>query len=288
MRDSKPLTISVVTPSYKQPDWLRLCAASVADQTAPGVEIEHIVHDSLSGPEIAEALKPFPQVKLVSEKDDGMYDAIKRGWDKATGDIFCWLNCDEQYLPGALKEVAAYFQDHPEVDLLFADVVAIDEAGHYLCSRQVLRPQIYHTWTCHLNNLSSSTFFRRRLFRERGFSLDTRWRDAGDAAMIIKMLLAGTRTAVLRRYVSAFMDNGENRGLRPQAIQEHRALAREAPLWVQKLNWLWMILHRLRRLFHGLYCPKPHAYDIYTKASPQKRVHFEVPHPTFYWKSRMG
>lgn len=281
------LTISIVTPSYKQPDWLRLCAASVADQNAPGLKIEHIVQDSLSGPEIAEAVKPFPQAKLVSEKDQGMYDAIRRGWDKATGDILCWLNCDEQYLPGALEEVAAYFRSHPDVDLLFADALIIDGTGHYLCSRQVLAPQLYHTWTCQLHTLSCATFFRRNLLKERGFSLDSRWRDAGDAALIVQMLRARVQVGILRAYTSVFVDNGENRGLRPLAIQERHALAAEAPRWVQTLRPLWLGLHRLRRLWHGLYRPKPFAYDIYTETSPQKRVHFEVAQPTFYWEARM-
>lgn len=287
MSHPESLTISIVTPSYKQPDWLRLCAASVADQNAPGLEIEHIVQDSLSGPEIAEALKPFPQVKLVSEKDQGMYDAIRRGWDKATGDILCWLNCDEQYLPGALGEIADYFRNHPEVDLLFADAVIIDGQGRYLCSRQVLTPQLYHTWICQLHTLSCATFFRRSLLKERGFALDPRWRDAGDGALIVEMLRANVRVGVLRSYISAFMDTGENRGLRPLAIQEHNALASEAPRWAQTLSWVWLIWHRLRRLCHGLYRPKPFAYDIYTEASPQKRVHLEVAQPTFYWKARM-
>jgi len=287
MSQSGPFTISIVTPSYKQPDWLRLCAASVADQATPDLQIEHIVQDSLSGPEIAEAMKPFPQVKLVSEKDQGMYDAIRRGWDKATGDIFCWLNCDEQYLPGALKGVSDYFLSHPEIDLLFADAIIVDGDGNYLCSRQVLAPQLYHTWTCQLHTLSCATFFRRHLFRERGFALDPRWRDVGDADLIVQMLRAGVRVGVLRRYTSTFVDNGENRGLRPLAIQEHNALAKEAPAWAQSLGWLWMMLHRFRRLWHGLYQPKPLAYDIYTGTSPHKRVHFEVTKPTYYWKARM-
>src|SRR5579871_2076106 len=146
MSEPAPVTISVVTPSYKQPDWLRLCAASVADQQSPGLEVEHIVQDSLSGPEIAEALRGIPRVRLESEKDQGMYDAINRGWDKSRGDILAWLNCDEQYLPGALARVADFFRTHPDVDVLFADAVIVDADGTYLCSRQVLVPHLYHTW----------------------------------------------------------------------------------------------------------------------------------------------
>ncbi len=287
MSDAGLLTFSIVTPSYKQPEWLRLCAASVADQSAPGVAIEHIVQDSLSGPEIAEAVKSFPQLKLVSEKDQGMYDAINRGWEKATGDVLCWLNCDEQYLPGVLKEVAAYFRAHPEVEVLFADAIIVDNDGKYICSRPVLAPGLYHTWTCHLQTFSCSTFFRRSLLKQRGFSLDPRWKVVGDADLIIRMLRAGVRADILRRYTSAFIDNGENLSIQSMGRQEREALMKEAPGWVQVLRPAWVLLHRLRRFWNGIYSLRPFFYDIYTRSSPRQRIHFEVSQPTFYWTSRM-
>jgi glycosyltransferase involved in cell wall biosynthesis len=278
---------SIVTPSYQQPMWLRLCAASVADQGAPGIEVEHIVQDSLSGPEIAEAVKDFPGLKLVSEKDKGMYDAINRGWEKATGDVLCWLNCDEQYLPGALKEVADYFRAHPETEVLFADAIIVDNDGAYVCSRPVLTPQLYHTWTCHLQTFSCSTFFRRDLMKKRGFMLDAGWKDLGDADLIIRMLRGGARMDTLRRYTTTFVDNGENRNLQPTARKEREALTGQAPLWVQRLRPFWVLLHRLRRMWHGVYSVKPFAYQIYTQASPRARVSFQVSKPTFYWSARM-
>jgi glycosyltransferase involved in cell wall biosynthesis len=287
MSDPGLFTFSIVTPSYQQPQWLRLCAASVADQSAPGVAIEHIVQDGLSGPEIAEAVKSFPRLKLVSEKDQGMYDAINRGWEKATGDVLCWLNCDEQYLPGTLKEVADYFRAHPEVEVLFADAIIVDNDGKYVCSRPVLTPQLYHTWTCHLQTFSCSTFFRESVLKERGFSLDSRWKDLGDADLIVRMLRAGVRMDILRRYTSVFVDNGENRNLQPLARQERDLFMKEAPRWAQALRPVWILLHRLRRLWNGIYSLKPFAYDIYTRSSPRQRLHFEVSQPTFYWAARM-
>lgn len=287
MNNTGLLTISVVTPSYQQAEWLRLCVASVADQTGSDFAVEHIVQDSLSGPEVADAVSAFPSTKLVSEKDEGMYDAINRGWARATGDILCWLNCDEQYLPGTLEQVAAYFRAHPKTDVLFADAVVVDDAGNYLCSRQVLSPNLYHTWICQLHTFSSATFFRRAFLKKYGLALDTRWRTAGDTDLMLRVLRAGARVGILRRYLSAFVDTGENLGLRPLAVKEHLAQGKEAPAWAQALRPLWVVHHRLRRLWHGLYSPQPFAYDIYTQSSPQERVHFEVPKPTFYWKDRM-
>jgi glycosyltransferase involved in cell wall biosynthesis len=281
------MRISVITPSYKQPDWLRLCAASVADQSASNLEIEHIVHDNRSGPEIAQALNPFPEVKLTSENDRGMYDAINRGWKEATGDIFCWLNCDEQYLPGALQEVACYFRDHPEVDILFADTIITDSEGKYTCSRQVLLPELYHTYTSHLQTFSCATFFRRQLFHQRGFWLDSKWRALGDSELMIRFLRARVRMGLVPRYFSTFIDHGENWSLQPLSREEGRTLRAQAPDWAQKCAPIWVLLHRLRRWTHGLYQVAPFAYDIFTQASPRQRVHFEVDKPTFYWRARM-
>jgi glycosyltransferase involved in cell wall biosynthesis len=283
----RPITISVVTASYQQPEWLRLCVASVADQAGEGLTVEHIVQDSLSGPEIAEALKPFPKVKLFSEKDAGMYDAINRGWEKSTGDILCWLNCDEQYLPGALDAVAAYFREHPETEVLFADAFVVDTAGNYICSRQVLVPLLYHTWICHVGTLSCATFFRRDLIRERGFMVDTRWKSVGDGDLIKRLLLAKVDMQVLQQYLSVFVDTGDNLSLRPIALDEMARLASEAPGWAQALRRFWVVLHRVRRMVFGLYRPKPFSADIYTLANPAKRIHLDVPNATFHWKGRV-
>lgn len=283
----RPLKISVVTPSYRQPEWLRLCAASVADQIGDDLTIEHIVQDSLSGPEIAEVLKPFPNVKLASEKDQGMYDALNRGWEKATGDILCWLNCDEQYLPGALARVADYFRQHPDTEVLFADAFVVNTTGDYICSRQVLVPLLYHSWICHLSTLSCATFFRRDLVKERGFMLDTRWKSVGDADLIVRLLRSGVKMHVLRDYLSVFVDTGENLSLRPIGLREMAALASEAPAWAQALRRPWVLIHRLRRMFSGLYRVKPFSADIYTLNSPDRRVHLDITEPTFHWKGRV-
>src|SRR5437016_13801244 len=97
MADRPP--ISIVTPSYRSSAWLKLCIASVADQA---IQIEHLVQDNRSDDGTLDWLTRDPRVKAFVEKDQGMYDAINRGLRRASGEILGWLNCDEQYLPGAL------------------------------------------------------------------------------------------------------------------------------------------------------------------------------------------
>src|SRR6266576_6285555 len=122
------LRLSIITPSYLGRQWLPLCIASVADQQ--GVEVEHIVQDSCSGDGTEELLRNYPHVRAYVEKDAGMYDAVNRGFDRATGDILAYLNCDEQYLPGALKLVHDFFAAHPEVEAVFSDSIVTDPDGN--------------------------------------------------------------------------------------------------------------------------------------------------------------
>jgi glycosyltransferase involved in cell wall biosynthesis len=102
------MKFSIVTPSFRNSSWLKLCIASVADQQ--GVELEHIVQDSCSDDGTQDWLPQDKRVKAFIEKDGGMYDAVNRGYRRATGDILAYLNCDEQYLPGALKAVADFLR----------------------------------------------------------------------------------------------------------------------------------------------------------------------------------
>src|SRR5438445_797489 len=110
------MKFTIVTPSFRNSDWLKLCIASVADQ---GVDLEHIVQDSCSDDATKDWLPKETRVKAFIEKDTGMYDAVNRGFRRAGGDILAYLNCDEQYLPGALKRVGDFFATHPEVEVVF-------------------------------------------------------------------------------------------------------------------------------------------------------------------------
>ena len=279
------MRITVITPSYRNSDPLKLCVASVADQE--GVEVEHIVQDAGSDDGTLDWLLSDIRVKAHVEKDEGMYDAINRGLRKATGEILAYLNCDEQYLPRALEKVAEFFQAHPDVDVVFADAVIVDAGGNYICHRKVLPPTKYHTWLCHLGTLSCATFFRRKIIDDDGLFFDPRWRTLGDAQWILQLLQRDVSTGVLRHFTSTFTDDGENLSLQPSALQEKKALSQSASVWAKKLTPLFVLQHRLRRLLGGIYFQQPFTYSLYTRESPDKRVVHKVKEPTFLWRSRL-
>jgi len=120
---------SIITPSFRQFEWLKLCAASIADQE--GVTFEHIIQDAGTGPELEAWAVGQPGLRLYVEGDSGMYDAVNRGLRRARGEILAYLNCDEQYLPGALKAVHDYFARNPLIDAVLSDTVVTDSTGNY-------------------------------------------------------------------------------------------------------------------------------------------------------------
>ena len=281
------MKFSIITPSFKQPDWLRLCLASVADQKG-NFEVEHIVQDNCSGDAVNAVVAGFPNAQLVAEKDKGMYDAVNNGLKRSTGDICAYLNCDEQYLPGALEMVAEYFESHPEVEVLFANCVLISPDGSYLCSRPVLRPHYYHTKICHTNVFTAATFMRRKVFAERGHFFDTTYRDSGDCVWVLGLMEKKIPFATLGEATSAFADTGANMNLSANARREANAVTASAPAWARAITPFWSIMYRLRKLFAGYYSLPPFSYAVYTQSNPKRRTQFDVEKPVTVWWSRLS
>ena len=277
------MKISIVTPSFRHSDWLRLCVASVADQA--GVEVEHIVQDAQSDDGTQEWLARDRRVQAYFEKDQGMYDAINRGWRRATGEILAYLNCDEQYLPGGLRAVEEFFRRHPQTDVVFGDTVVVDKQGQFICYRKSLVPWKNTMWVYN-PVMSSSIFVHRRVLDHHNLFFDTQWRALGDKMWTVEMVRCRLKLAVLRGFTSSFADTGDNLCLTPNSIREVQLVMDKAPAWVRRCKFLLLQLHRLRALCHGVYWEKPFTYSIYTLASPARRVDFHVSRPTAVWWSR--
>ena len=278
------MQFSIITPSFRNSKWLKLCIASVADQE--GVQFEHIVQDAGSDDGTLGWLPQDKRVKAFVEKDSGMYDAVNRGYRRAQGDILAYLNCDEQYLPGALKQVHDFFEKHPDAEVALAGTIVVDGSGNYVCHRHSMVPHPCHIWF-RFPVLTSSVFLRRRVIQERGLFFDTRWRDLGDFHWVMTLMKQQVPMAVLDQFTSVFADTGENMNLKPNAIREKKETFAMTPVWVRLLRPWWVVHHRLRRVVRGHFTLKATNYSIYTLQSPEKRVRFEVVKPTAVWWNRL-
>ena len=104
--------VTIVTACYNSEEYLEQCILSVMRQTYDNVE--HIIVDGGSTDGTLDIIKRYDgqyNMRWISEKDNGMYDAISKGFSMATGDIFAWLNSDDMYMPWACEIVAVVMQN---------------------------------------------------------------------------------------------------------------------------------------------------------------------------------
>jgi GT2 family glycosyltransferase len=278
------MKFTIATPSYHQLDWLRLCLASVSDQSGTSISVEHIVQDA-GTPGIEELAREFSaasnsssyiqhyssNIAIHSEPDAGMYDAINKAWHRASGDVISYLNTDEQYLPGTLEKVRRYFDEHSDVDLLFGDALVVDRSGQPIAYRRAVKPSAAHTRVVHLGVMSCTMFFRRS-WLERGFFFDPRYRAIGDAELVWRMLHAGARVGMIREPLAAFTITGQNLGANPQALAEAAAWRQSAPLWLRTATPLLRAQNWAQKAAASAYAKHAVTTAIYTLSSPSKRV----------------
>ena len=111
--------VSIITITLNRARYLEETILSIKNQDY--LHIEHIVIDGGSTDGTLELLKRYENqynMRWISEKDGGIIDALNKGLRMAKGDIFCWLDSDDTYLPGTIKKIVKVFQKHPKVDLV--------------------------------------------------------------------------------------------------------------------------------------------------------------------------
>ncbi|MCU1268233.1 MAG: cell wall biosis glycosyltransferase [Acidobacteria bacterium] len=118
----KTPTVSIVTPTYNQAEFLRDTVESVLAQDYP--HIEHQVIDDGSTDETPRILADYAdRIAVERHTNRGQTPTINKGWERATGEILTWLNSDDTFLPGAVSWAVEYFQQHPDVGIVFGDTL---------------------------------------------------------------------------------------------------------------------------------------------------------------------
>jgi hypothetical protein len=159
--------VSVVMPSYNHARYLRSAIESVLSQGYADLEL--IVIDGGSRDDSVEILKSYgDRLRFVSERDRGQADAINRGFALATGDVLCWLNSDDMFMPGTVPRVVRAFEAHPHVDFVYGRGWDIDESGRIIDEAGVLTFDLWRL--IHQRNFihQPSCFFRRSLIERVG------------------------------------------------------------------------------------------------------------------------
>ncbi|TBR61422.1 glycosyl transferase [Westiellopsis prolifica IICB1] len=117
------MKISIITPVFNSEKTIEKTILSVVNQKLKS-DLEYIIIDGNSTDNTLKILHRYlEEIKIiVSEKDQGTYDAMNKGINLATGDIIGIINADDWYNDGALSSVEQAFSKDPEISIVYSPI----------------------------------------------------------------------------------------------------------------------------------------------------------------------
>jgi glycosyltransferase len=180
------MKISIITVSYNSARTIAQTLQSVAEQTCKNVE--HIVIDGLSSDNTLAIVKKYPQVRVISEKDTGIYDAMNKGIALATGDIVGILNADDVYYDTTILEHVVRAFETTQTDSIYGDLVYVAQNN----TQKIIRNWKAGQYNSGLFKLGwmppHPTFFVRKYVYEKYGVFDLRLPLAADYELMLRFL----------------------------------------------------------------------------------------------------
>lgn len=259
------MKVSIITATYNSATTIERCLCSVAEQTAIS-QIEHIIVDGRSSDETLTLVSTFSHIaKVISEADNGVYDAFNKGLAVATGDLIYYLNSDDHLSDKqVIYDILAEFEKEKKIDYLAARVVIKD-------------PVTNAEWVLHEHDLRKGQhrfrhphhqgfFMKRALLQEYG-GFPRAFDIAADSYIMLKAILFKHGVffdrAVAHFYLGGLSSNIENYNLinrETRIIYElldlERVNQQDVALALANKN-----MTLLKRLFHS-YLEKEHDVSL--------------------------
>ena len=234
--------ISIVCPSFRQGGFIEETIRSVLLQNYPALEL--IVMDGGSDDETVPLLRKYSRwlAHWESQPDRGQSHALNRGFARATGEVFGWINSDDYYLPGALAAVGRAFRTRRR-PLLFGDWCERDGDA------PALRPCREHPAFAFQVRVGGRTLPSHATFWPRTAHLpfNETLRFTMDADLFKRLAASGLRPrhipqplAVFRRHAAA-----KSSTIVSTAVEETKAWGRTQP---RSTHWLWLLSRLIDRL----------------------------------------
>jgi glycosyltransferase involved in cell wall biosynthesis len=183
------LKISVVTVTRNCASVVEDCLVSVAEQSYP--DVAHVVIDGASTDGTLALLQAQHErlALLVSEPDQGIYDAMNKGIKFASGDVVGFLNSDDFYANvNVLARVAEIFEEDPLLDACYGDLIYTNQIDTSITVRywqsSDLVPGAFSKGWCPPH----PTFFLRRSVYKRFGNFDLKYRIASDVELMMRFL----------------------------------------------------------------------------------------------------
>ena len=199
--------ISLITPSLNAAPTIERTLRSLQAQEYPALEL--ICVDGGSSDGTVEIIRRFEGLvtRVIQEKDKNTADAVNKGFRIATGEIFAYLNADDELAPGALRRIAREFAANPEVDVITGGCRRVFADNSEVITQV---PEQYIANLPMRNDIEQpSTFWRSEVHRRAG-ELDDSFALAFDWEWWNRLHKAGARFHRIQDVLSVYYFSGDN------------------------------------------------------------------------------
>jgi glycosyltransferase involved in cell wall biosynthesis len=218
--------VSVITPTLNSAEFIRELAQCLEHQDYP--HIEHIVVDGGSNDETLAILGEFDTARhrVFVDRDESMYEALNHGLQRCKGELIACLNADDLYFPDTVSAGVALMERHPDVGIVYGDVVSIFMASGSF-DFFPMEKAYSDPWGSTLVYITQpAVFMRRGVIDEIGY-FDARLRAAADFDYWFRAFRAGIVFRHLPRPLAIVRYHGANLSLSPVWQREHKELMRK-------------------------------------------------------------
>ena len=185
------MKISIITATYNSAKTVRDTFESVLKQTYN--DIEYIVVDGLSKDNTMEIIKEYEvkfngRMRYVSEKDNGLYDAMNKGIAMATGDVVGILNSDDFYTSSDILELVALNIRNNGIDAIYGDIHFVNDDNLNKCTRYY-SSRIFRPWLMRFGFMPAhpSFYCKRSVYTKYG-AFNTNYRIGADFESLLRYL----------------------------------------------------------------------------------------------------
>lgn len=224
------MKISIVTTTNNSAATIRDTIESVLSQTHQDWEL--IIEDGLSEDDTLSIVQEYEQqsggrIRVFSEKDEGLYDAMNRGIARATGDVIGILNSDDFYYDERVLEDINRAMDGQPVDCIYGDLkyVLAKNKGRVVRiwkGSQHKKGAYLHGW-----HPAHPTFYARRECYEKLGGFNTSLAVSADFELMLRFIeVAGLRNRYIHRYFVMMRMGGESNGSLRNIIRGNRNILR--------------------------------------------------------------
>lgn len=259
------MKVSIITVTYNAETTIARTLESVATQTYP--DIEHLIIDGASKDKTVEIARQYPHATIFSEPDKGLYDAMNKGLQRATGDYLCFLNAgDKLHSQDTIAHIASLLspqegKNRPDgntsplgedrkglIGVFYGDTHLVDAQGHFLRNRRLTPPE-HLTWRSFKDGMlvCHQAFY---INRQIALPYDLTYRFSADFDWCIRCMKEGEQRGMKNLYVreplADYLSEGLTTANQKASLKERfRIMAKHYGLATTIIQHIWFIFRAL-------------------------------------------